>query len=147
MSHVSSTSSFSVTGKGWCSYHLLEASSPYFLLISQWTRRAALSCRFPFSVWANLEHPLDICLMVSVLTPQNLHSGVSDVLSILKLIEFVLKACSRSASSMLSVSFLRNLFLNRLHTHQSLFLLFVWWILHVGLFLSSSFSFLYKFSS
>ena len=52
--------------------------------------------------------------MVSVLTPHNLDSGVSDVSSMLNLIEFVLKACSFSASSMPSVSFLTNLFLSHL---------------------------------
>ena len=87
---VNFTSSYFVTGKSWHSWHLLEGSSPYFLLISQCTQRASLSCRFLCSLWAILEHPLVICLMVSVLTPHNLDNNLSVVLSMLNLIEFVL---------------------------------------------------------
>ena len=46
------------------------------------------------SLWASLLHPQTICLTVSVEFRYSLHSGVSEVLSVLCLIEFVLKACS-----------------------------------------------------
>ena len=97
MSQVMRTSLFSATAKGWWSYHLSVRYIPHFLHISQCTRRATLSWRFLYSLWASLLHPLIICLTVSVEFPHNLHSGVSEVLSMLCLIEFVLKACSWAA--------------------------------------------------
>ena len=75
---------------------VLEASSPYILLISQWTQGASLSCQFLCSLWASLEHPLVICLMISVLTPHNLDNNLSDVLSIPNLIS---SSSSSSSSS------------------------------------------------
>ena len=92
MSQVILTSPFSAVDKGWWLYHLLVHSIPYFLHISQCTRRATLSWRFLYSLWASFLHPLTMCLTVSVVSPHNLHSGVSEVLSMLYLIEFVLKA-------------------------------------------------------
>ena len=49
-----------------------------------------MSCQFLCSLWASLEHPLVICLMISVLSPHNLYKNLSDVLSMSNLIEFVL---------------------------------------------------------
>ena len=110
MSQVSLTSPFSTIGKGWWSYHLSLQSIPYFLHISQCTRRATLSWRFLYSFWASFLHPLTMCHTVSVDSPHNLHSGVCVVLSMLCLIEFVLKACSCAASIKSSVSFFKNPF-------------------------------------
>ena len=49
LSHISFTWSFSITGRGWCSYHFSPLSRPYLLLNSQWTLNA------------NLVHPLPVC--------------------------------------------------------------------------------------
>ena len=65
-----------------------------------------MSWRFQYSFWASFSHPLKMCHTVSVDSPHKLHSGVSEVLSTLCLIEFLLKACSCAASIKPSVSFL-----------------------------------------
>ena len=116
MSEVMRTSLFSATAKGGWSYHfnLSVHSIPHFLHISQCTRRATLSWRFLYSLWASLLHPLIICLTVSVEFSHNLHNGVSEFVSILCLIEFVLKACSWAARIKPSVSFFKNPFLSHL---------------------------------
>lgn len=50
-----------------------------------------MSCQFLCSLWASWEHPLvNICLMISVLSPHNLYKNLSDALSMSNLIEFVL---------------------------------------------------------
>ena len=109
MSQVTLTSPFSTIGNGWWSYHLSLQSIPYFLHISQCTRRA-ISWSFLYSFWASFLHPLTMCHTVSVDSPPNLHCGVCEVLSMLCLIEFVLKACSCAASIKPSVSFFKNPF-------------------------------------
>ena len=83
--------------------------------------------------------------MVSVFIPQNLHNGVSDVLYILNLTEFVRNACSWAANTMHSVFFLRNSFFSHLHDSPVPFFSTFCWKLHAKLSLSSSFSLLHKF--
>ena len=102
-SNGSFTTSFSMTGEGWFSCQLLNVSSPYFLQTSQCTRRAILV------FLASFEHPLVKCLMVSVPCPHSLHSGVSDILSLLNLMAFVLNACYCVVRIMPYVPFLENL--------------------------------------
>ena len=58
LSHISFTCSFSITGIGWCSYHLSPHSRPYLLLSFQWTLHATLSWRFLHSFCPRLEQPL-----------------------------------------------------------------------------------------
>lgn len=107
-------------------------SIPYFLQISQFTRRATF-----YSLWARFLHLLIAYPKVLVDSSQNLHSaGVSEVLSMLCLIEFVLKACSWTVRIKSSVSFYEKPILSHLH------LLFVAQTTHVGISpLSSWFSF------
>ena len=59
-------------------------------------------------------HPLTMCLTVSLASLHNPHSGVSEVLSILYLVKFVLEACSWAARIKSYVSFFKNPFLNHL---------------------------------
>ena len=61
LAYVIFTWSFSITGRGWCSYHFSPLSRPYLLLNSQWTLTATLSWSFLYSLCANLVHPLNIC--------------------------------------------------------------------------------------
>ena len=94
-------------------------SNPYFLHSSQWTCRATLLWRILYTFWASFFHPLTICHTVSVDSAHNLHSGVSDVLSILCLTEYVLKACSWTARIKPSVSFFKQPFLSHLQDSYS----------------------------
>ena len=65
LSHISFTWSFSITGRGWCSYHFSPLSRPYLLLNSQWTLNSNLSWRVLYSLCANLVHPLPVCHTLS----------------------------------------------------------------------------------
>ena len=100
-----------MSGKGWYSYHLLKVFNPYFLLVSQLTRRATLFCLFWCSFWASLEDSLVIYMIVSVFVPQSLHNEVSGVLFVLNLMEYVLNARSWAASITHTIFFLRSSFL------------------------------------
>ena len=102
-SHILSYPHFSIL---W-SYHVSLHFNPYFLHCSQWACRATLAWRFLYSFWASFLHPLTICHTISVDSPHNLHSGVSDDLYVLCLTEFVLKACSWATRIKPSVSFLK----------------------------------------
>ena len=87
--------------------------STFYPLFS--THLPMYSWRFLYSLWASLLHPLIICSTVSVEFPHNLPSGVSEVLSKLCLIEFVLKACSWAARiKPNSASFFKKPFLSHL---------------------------------
>ena len=79
-----------------------------------------MSWRFLYSFWVSFLHPLTICHTVSVDSRHNLHSGVSDVLSMLYLTEFVLKACYRAARIEPSVSFFKKPFLSHLQDSSCL---------------------------
>ena len=93
-SHRSLCESFSRTGAGLCIYHLLVWSNWNFLHISQWITLPTQSCLALYSRCANLLHSLIIWLMVSSLSPHNLHLLFCCILSILVLIWFVLMALS-----------------------------------------------------
>ena len=104
--------SFSRTGAGLCIYHLLEWSNLNFLHISQWITLPTQSFLALYSCCANLLHSLIIWLMVSSLSPHNLHLLFCCVLSILALIWFVLMALSCAAMRRDSVSLLKFPFLS-----------------------------------
>ena len=72
-SHRSLCESFSRIGAGLCIYHLLVWSNLNFLHISQWITLLTQSCLVLYSRSANLLHSLIIWLMVSSLSPHNLH--------------------------------------------------------------------------
>ena len=78
---ISFTSSFSTNPSGTCSYHFSICSNPFFLQISQWNFFATLSCYLLYSFWANFSHSHSKCCTLSPLFPQNLHRGLSLVLS------------------------------------------------------------------
>ena len=77
LSHISFTCSFSITGIGWCSYHLSPHSRPYLLLSSQWTLNATLSGRFLYSLCASLGKPLAMCHTLCRCSLHSLHKGES----------------------------------------------------------------------
>ena len=74
---------------GLCIYHLFVWSNLNFLLTSQWITLPAQSCLVLYSFCANLLHSL-IWLIVSSLSPHNLHLLFCRVLSILALIWLVI---------------------------------------------------------
>ena len=98
--------SFSRTGAGLCIYYLLVWSYLNFLHISQ-------SCLTLYSFCANLQHSLIMWLIVSSLSPHNLHLLFCCVLSILVLIWLILMALSCAAIRRDYVSLLRFHFLNQ----------------------------------
>ena len=91
-SHRSLCVSFSKTGAGLCIYHLFVWSNLNSLLISQWINLPTQSCLVLYSFCANLLHSLIIWLMVSSLSPHDLHLLFCGVLSNLALIWLVLTA-------------------------------------------------------
>ena len=72
-SHKSLCVSFSRTGAGLCTYHLLVWSNLNFLHISRWVTLPTQSCLVFYSFCANLLHSLIMWLMVSYLSPHSLH--------------------------------------------------------------------------
>ena len=82
LSHTSFTWSFSIAGKGLCSYHFSPHSRSYFSLNSPLILNAVLSWRFLYSFCAKLAQPLTMCHIVSEIFPHNLHEGESLVLSV-----------------------------------------------------------------
>ena len=103
-SHRSLCVSFSWTGAGLCIYHLVVWPNLNFLHISQWITLPTQSCLVLYSFCANLMHSLIMRLMVSSLSPHNLHLLFYCVLSILALIWLVLTALFRDAIRRHSVS-------------------------------------------
>ena len=91
-SHRSLCVSFSWTDAWLCIYHLFVKSNFNFLHISQRISLATQSCLVLYSFCANLLHSLIMWLMVSSLSPHNLHLLFCCVLSILPLIWLVLMA-------------------------------------------------------
>ena len=110
-SHWSLCVSFSRTVAGLCIYHLFVWSNLNFLHISQWITLAIQSCLILYSFSANLLHSLIMWLMVSSLSPHNLHFLFCCVLSIFSLIWLVLMALFWVAISRDSVSLLKFPFL------------------------------------
>ena len=80
--------SFSRTDSG-----LFVWSNLNFLHNSQWIPLPTQLCLVLHSLGANLQHSLIMCLMVSSLSPHNLHLVFCCVLSILTLMWLVLMAC------------------------------------------------------
>ena len=81
--------SFSRTDAGLCMYHLFAWSNLNFLYISQWITLPTQSCLVLYVFCANLLHSL-IWLIVSSLSPHNLHLLFCCLLPILALIWLVL---------------------------------------------------------
>ena len=103
--------SFSWIITGLCLYHLFVWSNLNFLHISQWIPLLIQSCLVLYSFCANLLHSLIIWLMVSSLSPHNIHLLFCCVLSILALIWLVM-ALFRAAIRKNSVSLLKFPFLS-----------------------------------
>ena len=82
--------SFSRTDAGLFIYHLFVCSNLNFLHNSQWITMPTQWCLVLYSFYANLLHLLIIRLIVSSLSPHNLHLLFYSVLSILALIWLVL---------------------------------------------------------
>ena len=89
-SHRSLCESFSRTGAGLGIYHLFVWSNRNFLHISQWITLSTQSWPALYSFRVNLLHSLIMWLIVSSLSPPNLHLLFCCVLSILALIWLVL---------------------------------------------------------
>ena len=82
--------SFSRTDAGMCIYYLFVWSNLNFLHISQWIILPTQSYIVLYSFCANLLHSLIMWLVVSSLSPHNLHLQFCCILSILTLIWLVL---------------------------------------------------------
>ena len=82
--------SFSRTDVELCIYHLFIWSNLNFLHNSQWISLPSQLCLFLYSFSANLLHLLIMWLMVSSLSPYNLHRLFCCILSILDLIWLIL---------------------------------------------------------
>ena len=111
-SHRSLCVSFSRTTTGLYVYHLLVWSNLDFSHISQWVTLPTQSCLVLYSFWANLLHSLIMWLMVSSLSPHNLHLLFCCVLSILPLICLVLMSLFYAAIGRDSISLLKFPFLS-----------------------------------
>ena len=96
-SHRNLCESFSRTGAGLCIYHLFVWSNWNFLHISQWITLPTQLCLALYSFCANLLDSLIMWMIVSSLSPHNLHLLFCWVLSILALIWLVLMALSCAA--------------------------------------------------
>ena len=83
-------SSFSWTDSGLCIFHLFIWSNISFLHSSQWITLPTQSCLVSYSFSANLLHSFIRRLILSSLSPHNLHLLFCCVLSILVLIWLVL---------------------------------------------------------
>ena len=89
--------SFCRTVAGLCIYHLFVWSNLNFLHISQWITLPTQSCLVLYYFCANLLHSLIVWLIVSSLSPHNLHLLFCCVVSILTLIWLVLMTLSCAA--------------------------------------------------
>ena len=114
-SHRSLCVSFSRTGAGFCIYHFFVWSNLNFLHISLWTTLSTQSCLVLYSFSANLLHSLIMWLIVSSLSPYNLHFLFCCILSILALIWLVIMVLLCVAIWRDSVSLLKFPFLSRTH--------------------------------
>ena len=102
---------FSRTGAGLCIYHLFVWWNLNFLRISPWITFTTQSCLVLYSFCANLQYSLMMWLIVSFLSPHNLHLLFCFVLSILALIRLVLMALFCAAIRRDSVSLSLKVFL------------------------------------
>ena len=103
---------FSRTGAGLGIYHLVVCSNLIFLRISQWITLPTQSSLVLYYFCANLLHSLIIWLMVSSLSPHNLHLRFYCVLFILASIWLVLTALFCAAIRRDSVSLVKFPFLS-----------------------------------
>ena len=78
--------SFSRTDSGLCIYHLIVWSNLNFLHNSQWITFRTQSCLVSYSFYTNLLHLLFIWLVVSSLSPHNLHLLFCCILSLTLLV-------------------------------------------------------------
>ena len=99
--------SFSRRDAGLCIYQLFVGSNLSFLHISQWITLPIQSCLFLYYFCANLLHSLIMWLIVSSLSPHNLHLLFCCVLSILDLTWLVYMVLFGAAIRKDSVSLLR----------------------------------------
>ena len=106
-SHKTSLLSFSRADAGLYIYHLFVWSNLNFLRISQWITLPTQSCLVLYSFCTNLLYSLIMWLIVSSLSPHNLHLLFCFVLFILALKWLVLMALFYAAFRKDSVSFLR----------------------------------------
>ena len=102
---------FSLTDSGLCIYHLFVWSNFNFLYNSQWVNLPTQSCLVLYSFCVNLLHLLIMWLIVSSLSPHNLHLLFCNNLSIFALMWLVLMlffcaAIRRDSFSLLSFPFL-----------------------------------------
>ena len=109
--------------------------------ISQWNTLPTQSCLALYSFCTNLLHLLIMWLMVSSLSPYNLHALFCCVLSILALILLVLMALFCAAIRRDSVSLLKFPFLSHVHV-LSCEMLFISHLKQLWSCFSSYFSFL-----
>ena len=65
LSYSTVSSSFFITGRISCSYHLLLTSNPCVLHIVQWMNLATLLWRSRYSCFASIGHPETMCDIVS----------------------------------------------------------------------------------
>ena len=103
--------SFSRTDSGLCIYHLFVWSNLNFLHNSQWITFRTQLCLVLYSFGAYLLHSFIMWLIVSFLSPHNLHLLFCCVLSILALTYLVFMALFCAAIKRDSVSFSRLPFL------------------------------------
>ena len=121
-SRMSLCVSFSRTDVGLCIYHLFVWSNLNFSHNSRWITLPTQSCQVLYSFCANLLHSL-MWLMVSSLSPHNLHLLICYVLSILVLIWLVLMVLFCAAIRRDSVSLLRFPFLSHVYVFSCAMLL------------------------
>ena len=114
-SHRSFCISFSRTDVGLCIYHLFVGSNLNFLHSSQWITLPTQSCLVLYSFCTNLLHLLIMWLIVSSLTPHNLHLLCCSILSILALIWLILIALFCAAIRRDSVSLFKFFFFFHVH--------------------------------
>ena len=96
--------SFFRTDSGLCLYHLIVWSNLNFLHNSQWITFLTQSCLVLYSFCVNLLHSLIIWLIVSALSPHNLHSLFCCLSSIFASTQLVLMALFCAALRRDSVS-------------------------------------------
>ena len=99
--------SYSRTDAGLCIYHLFVWSNSNFLHNSKWITLPTQSCLVLYFLCTNSLHSLNMWLIVSSLSPRNLHLLFCYVLSIIALIWLVLMALFYVAIRKDSVSIIR----------------------------------------
>ena len=130
---------FSGTDSVLCIYHLFVWSTLNFLHSSQWIPFPTQSCLVKYYFCVNLQHSLIMWLIVSSLSPYNLHLLFCCVLSLLALIWFVLMALFCAAIRRDLVSLLRFSFLSHVQAFMYEIKLFLFFCGDFFVFLFSSY--------